>query len=221
MQFLDAWDERHRDDFNLDSVRVLNTFEPGMVVQERTKLPRLIFEDVLDTDLDEWENEGDEDWEIAVFEGPTPPFAEDSTRRVAFTENCDDSCILTMASPISLEPYRSVELFFYYYVSENVDDDEGLYVYGSEDDGATWDLITSYTEDNGADDGAWHGLLRRLTCRHFDDAEQFKLRFEAVSDRSDEDVMIAEVDMYGSLDFTKKKPRSVSNLHASDVGPRP
>ncbi|MBI1662009.1 MAG: hypothetical protein IS860_00595 [Nitrosopumilus sp.] len=110
---------------------------------------------------------------------------------VATAENCDSYCDLIMLDTVNLAQFDNGLLRFNYYVNENVDNDEGLYVSGSSDGGSTWTLIESYTEDNGGNTQSWESAY--LSLSNFMNSADFKLKFTAKSSNSSEDIEIDNI----------------------------
>ena len=219
IEFMDALAE----DIDINSVLELNTFptisEPEPDPQ-RSKLSTLIFEDEFD-DLGEWTNTGDEDWELDRWhsgEGGNPPFTDELLRLVPVSEECDDFCILELKDPINLTRFSNAELFLYYYVDEDVDDEEGLYVDISTNGGTDWITIAEFTEDNNGDTHKWEGTYPELSLSQYLNTANFKVRIVAHSTSGNEDIQIGPLDIYG----TKKpssKPDRVFNVQAPVAEP--
>jgi len=157
----------------------------------------LIFEDDFNTDLSNWTLSGDTDWEIGQYSFDQPPFADNVMYNVATIDNCDDFCIMEIAR--DLGDYDELYLNFWYFVDEDVDDEEGLKVEISLNSGNTWDEILYWYEDNG-NSHTWEEL------RNYDISEyagsSFNLRFTAISSSSTEDMMLANFALRGILGDT-------------------
>ncbi len=157
------------------------------------------FYDDFESDLSEWENSGQELWEIKtpdVMQIPGFP----NTNQVASSDNCDNYCILSMVDAVDLTGHVEPYLSFYRFVDADADftltplpdpDDEGLILYYSDDDGNTWQIIDSWLASQNKADGIWQ--LVEYSLYDYSGADNFKIRFIAISSSSSEDMEIDEV----------------------------
>jgi len=157
------------------------------------------FYDDFESDLSEWENSGQELWEIKTPDViQIPGFPE--INKVASSDNCDNYCILSMVDGVDLSEHVEPYLSFYRFVDDDADftfnalpdpDDEGLILYYSDDDGDTWQIVDSWLKSQNKADGIWE--LAEYSLDEYSGIENFKIRFIAISSSSSEDMEIDEV----------------------------
>lgn len=158
------------------------------------------FYDDFESDLSKWENSGQELWEIKtpdVIQIPGFP----NTNNVASSDNCDNYCVLSMVDAVDLTGHVEPSLSFYRFVDDDADfttstalpdpDDEGLILYYSDDDGNTWQIIDSWLKSQNKADGIWQ--LAEYSLDEYSGADNFKIRFIAISSSSSENMEIDEV----------------------------
>ncbi len=132
-----------------------------------------------------WRLLGDGTW-LRVVPTEKIPDADMATNRVLASDECDDSCILLLNSPLNtVEP---LTISFDRYVGGKIDRDEGLHVEYTTDR-ETWNTLASYTENNGHDTGRWERSTISLTIPE----NWAKLRFHAMSSTQDEPVEIDNI----------------------------
>ncbi len=158
-------------------------------------LGSIIFEDDLNTDLSKWSLSGNTDWEIGQYSFNQPPFADNRIYDVATIDNCRTECIMEVA--FDLGNYDELYLNFWYFVDEDVDSEEGLKVEISTDSGANWDEIFYWYEDNG-NDNTWNNM-RNYDISEYAGLSVVSIRFTAISDSTSEDMMLANVELRGTL----------------------
>lgn len=137
--------------------------------------------------LGSWNATGDGDdgatWQVrAPVEGV--PDQRISTNVVASSNNCNDSCFLTLQN--TLDTTRPLTISFDRYVDAKADRGEGLHVEYSVDNGTTWSRLVSYTHDNGGDTDRWEKTVIGLSIPE----SSAMLRLHAESDRDDENVEV-------------------------------
>ncbi len=135
----------------------------------------------------------DEYWTVRNF--PIEPVPNSGpNNKVVGTEDCDDICSMIMVDRVDLTQMTSPVLSFYRFVATGADvsNSEGIYVYTSADDGATWSLLSKYTANDRQDTGAWS--LERFDLPNASDS--FKLRFDARSSSNSEDTELDDIRIF-------------------------
>ena len=103
-----------------------------------------------------------------------------ATNRVASSDNCDDSCFLTLQDV--LDTTKPLAISFDRYVDAKADRDEGLHVEYSVNGGTTWSRLASYTHNNDGDTDRWEKTAVGLSIPQ----SSAMLRFHAESNQDDE-----------------------------------
>ncbi len=181
------------------------------------------FYDDFESDLSGWENTGQELWEIKtpdVIQIPGFP----NTNQVASSDNCDNYCILSMVDAVDLTGHVEPYLSFYRFVDADADftltalpdpDDEGLILYYSDDDGNTWQIIDSWLKSQDKADGIWQ--LTEYSLDEYSGADNFKIRFIAISSTSSEDMEIDEVFIRDNAEPVNTEADAPTSLSATAV----
>ncbi len=138
--------------------------------------------------------EDDEFWSIRA--SPIEPVPNSKAgNKVGGTEDCDDVCSMIMIDRVDLTGMSEPTLSFYRFVATGADvsNNEGIYVYTSEDDGDTWILLDSFTANESKDDGIWH--LEEYSLVNSSSSD-FKVKFDARSSSNSEDTELDDVLIY-------------------------
>ena len=140
-----------------------------------------------------WNTTGDGD-DGATWQTRTPVESVPDQRifinRVASSNNCDDSCFLTLRH--TLDTTKPLVISFDRYVDAKTDRGEGLHVEYSADNGTTWNRLASYTHYNGGDTDRWEKTVVGLSIPQ----SSAMLRFHAESDRDDENVEVDNLQVF-------------------------
>ena len=163
-------------------------------IQSNTVSPTIsngltIFADTFDDSFSQWILSGDEDWDIVLPEEKSVP-DKPNDNTVAHADNCDDECILTMSSSVDLSLYNDVELSFWRFIDTSVDDNEGLNLEISVNNGTTWTHLDVWSEDTGHDTDEW--VHQKISLDNYL-KEEVKIRFTAITSSSLEDLQIDDV----------------------------
>jgi len=172
----------------LDNIFYLNFIDDRLAPVEEGTLD--YFEEDFDDDLSQWWDPENE-WEI-VFDRDYRAFSN-----VVKSSGCDYYCILDMTEGVDLSQYDHAELTFDRLVSDNVDDDEGLYIHAFVDGNWEFDLAT-FTEYNGEDTNSWEHEIINLDG--YTDNSYFRIMLVAQSTSSSEIVLVDNVNIIGTND---------------------
>lgn len=163
---------------SLQNIFILN----NLASASTTPTSQNIFEENFESGLGSWTLTSDDDvnWRTASETLPNTS----TSNKVALTSNCDNTC--TMTSNIITIP-ANMELSFLRYVASAIDNNEGLRVDTSYDNGTTWNEIAFYSDNNDKDDSTWHSETMPLG------AGEAKLRFVAITSSSSELVKLDNI----------------------------
>ena len=155
-----------------------------------------IFSDNFEGTLSNWTLTGDDDelWEIITVSGD----------KVASTNDCDDEC--TMVSD-RIRGSSATQLSFDRYVSSYVDNEEGLIVYLSTNNGASYTKLVSYTDNNNKNDNTWHSETIDISSYQ---SNNMKLKFTALSSSNSETVRVDDISITSSSTGTVIPPVTTS-----------
>lgn len=194
------WKADYDDNGNpsLDDIFRLNTLPVG---QQTLNTPTALSGSVIISDnfdnMDNWvvSGEDDEVWESKRLRGNTHPISNDRYQITAQSEDCDDRCWMHLDDPINLTRYTSASLSFLVNIDRGADDEEGVYLEFSRNNGRTWTSIESWTEDSGHDDEVWRSITYDLN--DYLNTSNFNVRFTGVSSASSEDMQIDNFEIRG------------------------
>lgn len=112
-------------------------------------------------------------------EGGDPPFfPNDPNHNIAVGEECG-ICSITTADTFDLTGYENVYLNFFYVIGERLNNNEGLKVEISKNDGNSWSELFYWNENNGDNLGKWEEIKDLQLDSSFL-TDEFKLRFTAI-----------------------------------------
>ncbi len=159
-----------------------------------------IFSDDFEGNLSQWTLTGDDEiWELRSG------IPTGTTGNVASTDNCDSNCYMVSDT---INTSQATTLTFDRYVSTRVDNEEGLKVEVSTNNGRTWSEIISFTENNNKNDSTWHTETLDISSYK---SNIFKLKFTAINSRSNEIVQIDDVTITGSSGGTVLPPPTTTS----------
>lgn len=137
------------------------------------------------------ENLGDEEWERGQFRGSNfPPW---STYFLAFSEDCNGTCIMKMNTDIDLTQYTSAELTLDVKVDNTMDSGEGFWLYAL--DGNTQTELLELSYDNGYANESWEH--RVIDLSNYLTSTNFNLQFNAISSENGEYVEVDRIQIFG------------------------
>ena len=144
--------------------------------------------------LDKWVATGELDWETERSPSHGVPAVPNSasSNDVLHGDNCDEPCVLTLKDALDLTTgYGSATLSFWRFVDDGLDRDEHLRVEAY--DGAGWNTLAVWSEDNGGADGEWHMETYDLTS--YLATNNFKIRISMEASSDSEDVQLDNINV--------------------------
>ena len=149
------------------------------------------FSDV--TPYENWEETGDMRWWVTQPSSQYAPAVPNhpSGNTAVHADNCDNSCTLTLRSPIDMTAYGSASLTFWRFVDSGLDGSEYLKVEAY--DGSSWNTLYHWSGNNGGDDNTWH--METFNLSSYLSASNFKLRIITQQSSSSEDVMLDDIEI--------------------------
>jgi len=149
--------------------------------------PNSIFFDGFEGSQSKWVESGTMNWS---FMGPSETSVPGhlSSNEVMHADDCDEECTITMTTPVDLTAHTGAALSFWRFVDNDIDSGEYLKVEAY--DGASWNTLFSWTDENG-NDNTWHQETVDLT--DYLGVSEFNLRFVSIQSLSTEDVEIDDV----------------------------
>ncbi len=137
--------------------------------------------------LDAWNNDGDSNWLIRSPSPAVPGSASGNT--VARSSSCNNTCVITLASPLDLSERQSAQLTMSRYVGDGLD--YGEYLKVEIYDGSTWRTAFDWQASDREDDNTWHAESYTIPSGYL--VSGFDIRITARSSSSSEIVMIDNV----------------------------
>ena len=149
-----------------------------------------IFSDDFEQTLSKWTETGEGDWRITTPSAHNVPNVPSSalTNKVLHSDNCDDGCTLTLASPLDLSQYSSAKLSFWRFVDSGLDGDEYLKV--ELYNGITWNTIYHWSHNLNNDDNRWNMESYDLSSYL---VSNFKIRLTTQQSTTIEDVQLDDI----------------------------
>jgi len=149
-----------------------------------------VLDDRFEHGLSQWGQAGDTNWRAHAPDAGSPP-NHSASNKVLETDNCPDHCILTLEQPIDLSGHAGATLEFWRYVEDTLD--AGEYLQVEAHSSHSWSILYDWTHlSDGL--GEWKFVSIDLPNYLSND---FKLRFVAKMDGTDEDVAIDDVRVRG------------------------
>ena len=148
-----------------------------------------VFSDTFENGLSKWTLSGQGRWTAKVFDESfrnSPTYT--ASDKVANSNNCDNTCIMTSSS-INLQGKSWAYLQFGRYMDNSFDGSEGIKV--EIYDGTRWTTAYHWTATAGQDDDTWHIESLRLSSSYL--TSNFKIRITATSSTSAESAGINNV----------------------------
>lgn len=173
-----------------------------------------IFEDTFENGLGRWTESGDINWRADRFDENNNPPGLSGSNNVAEADNCNNTCILTLSTPINLSSHNSASLQFWRYIDRSLDSGEYLKVEVSTN-GRTWITLDTWSDDNDDDDDAWHAESYDLSS--YLSSRTFSMRFVAEMSSTSEDVGIDNVQIVSESTPTPVIPVTCNDLPRESV----
>ena len=212
-EFKDDWDDIIAEE--LDHVMYLNeltdTYTGNDIYVDPFYTYLTYFSDNFTINFNNWINTGNNGAWTRVY--PITPITYDGIERVASSENCDDYCYLEVKNSIDMTQFREAVIDLYQYVSSDNDNDEGIILEASRDNGVTWSQISQWTSPFYADD-TWH--RQNVSLDNYLTSSQFKFRIIAKSNLDQEYNQIDNVRLHVRFDNTDDPPSNTVVPNAVD-----
>ncbi len=154
-----------------------------------------LFSDTFEGSLSKWVLSGDGNWRAHTFDEShrnAPLYT--AADRVAESDNCDSTCIMTTRSSIDLRGKSWAYLEFGRFIDRSLDNNEGLRVelYRA----GIWNTVYHWTDNGGHDDDRWHKEAYSLSS-HLGRTD-LKIRFTATSSSPSEEAAVNDVRVVAS-----------------------
>lgn len=152
---------------------------------------QIVFSDDFTSTLTQWNVQGN--WQIDRAAEEYVP-GTDYSNTVAYSEDCEPQCVLTLQSALNLQPYMSATLRLWRYLDRSIDSGEFLRMQAF--DGTSWSTLMTW-EEGVHDDDAWHYEEFEIPSALLH--ENFKIRFIANQSQIFEDIQIDNVEIEAFL----------------------
>ena len=155
-----------------------------------TSASSVVFSDDFESNLSKWIETGDGNWRTTTSQAqriPTLP-GSSSTNKVLGSDNCDNTCTMTLKTPINLTTYSAATLSFSRILDSSLD--RGEYLKVELYNGSRWNTVFNWSHGSG-DDHRWHSESYNLSS--YLTVSNFKIRFVSHQSSTAEDIQIDNV----------------------------